>query len=67
MGSWVNLAKLSGDSLTADDLVSEQFGMKGAAGISNRKDVLASQERGRFSGGYGVDSKSFKRNRAGTF
>ena len=67
VGSWVNLAKLSGDSLTADDLVSEQFGMKGAAGISNRKDVLASQERGRFSGGYGVDSKSFKRNRAGTF
>lgn len=66
-GSWVKLASLSQDGLTADELVSDQFGLAGAANISNRKDVLASQERARFAGDSGVGRSSLKKNKLGSY
>ena len=66
-GSWVKLASLSQDGLTTDELVSDQFGLAGAANISNRKDVLASQERARFAGDSGVGRSSLKKNQLGSY
>lgn len=57
------LAALSGTSGTADELVSEQFGLTGAADVTNKKKLLASQERARFAGSSGVNATSLASGR----
>jgi hypothetical protein len=57
------LAKLSDTTGDANELVQEQFGLTGAADITNKKKVLASQERARFGGSSGLGSTSLSAGR----
>ena len=44
------LGQISRMDTSTDELVSDQFGLQGAADVANKKRKLASQERARFSG-----------------
>lgn len=57
------LAAMSGLSGTADELVTEAFGLAGADQVTNKKKVLASQERARFGGSSGLGSSSLSAGR----
>jgi hypothetical protein len=57
------LAAYSGEVGTTDELVQEQFSLSGAAEVTNKKKVLASQERARFSGLSGLGSSSLSSGR----
>lgn len=57
------LAAMSGLSGTADELVTEAFGLSGADQVTNKKKVLASQERARFGGSSGLGSTSLSAGR----
>lgn len=57
------LAAYSGEIGTTDELVQEQFSLSGAAEVTNKKKVLASQERARFSGMSGLGSTSLSSGR----
>jgi hypothetical protein len=57
------LGRLSGVKTSTDELVDEQFGLKGSAEITKKKKNLASQERARFSGGSGITKTSLSAGR----
>lgn len=57
------LAKLSDETGTQDELTREQFGLTGAADVTKKKNVLASQERARFGGSSGLGSTSLSAGR----
>lgn len=56
--TYSQLGRMSGIRTTTDELVSDQFGLQGAADISNKKRKLASQERSRFSGSSALTATS---------
>ena len=56
--TYEDLGQMSRMDTSADELVSDQFGMQGAADISNKKRRLASQERARFSGSSAITQYS---------
>lgn len=57
------LGQLSGVNTTTDELVSEQFGLQGAAEVTKKKKKLASAERARFGGKSGVGRNSLSAGR----
>jgi len=57
------LGQLSGVNTTTDELVSEQFGLEGAADVKKKKKKLASAERARFGGKSGVGRNSLSSGR----
>ena len=61
--AYQRLGALSNDVATADELVREQFSLAGGAGVTNKKKVLASQERARFSGQSGLGASSLSTGR----
>ena len=56
--TYEDLGRMSRMDTSTDELVSDQFGMQGAADISNKKRRLASQERARFSGSSAITQYS---------
>lgn len=56
--TYVGLGRMSGVEATTEELVSDQFGLAGAADIANKKRKLSSQERARFSGSSGITRNS---------
>lgn len=52
------LGRMSGIRTTTDELVTDQFGLQGAADISTKKRKLSSQERARFSGTSAITTTS---------
>ena len=61
--SYARLGQLSGVNTETDELVNEQFGLAGAAAITEKKKNLASQERARFSGSSGIGKSSLSAGR----
>jgi len=61
--AYQSLAARSKQVATADERVREQFGLTGGAGVTNKKKVLASQERPRFSGQSGLGASSLSTGR----
>lgn len=64
--AWVRLAQMSGQTLTTEELVSDQFGLQGAADIAEKKRKLASQERARFGGSSGIGKTSLSAKKIGS-
>lgn len=62
-GAYARLGRLSGIRTETDELVNEQFGLAGAAAITEKKKNLASQERARFSGSSGIGKGSLSAGR----
>lgn len=62
--AYQRLGALSSEVATADELVREQFNLTGAAGVTQKKKGLASQERARFSGQSGLGASSLSAGRA---
>lgn len=62
--AYERLGRLSGVTTTTGELISDQFGISGAAGASNKKNRLASQERARFSGQSALSRTSLAQRRA---
>jgi hypothetical protein len=58
------LGRLSGITTNTDELVTDQFGLAGAADAAAKKKGLASQERARFSGQSGLSKNSLSAKRA---
>lgn len=52
------LGRMSGISTTTEELVTDQFGLTGAAEVSQKKRKLSSQERARFGGSSAITAKS---------
>ena len=57
------LGRLSGINTTTEELVTDQFGLEGAADAANKKKQLASQERARFQGQSGLGRTSLSAGR----
>jgi len=57
------LGRLSGVATSADDLVTEQFGLEGAGEVTSKKRKLASQERARFAGSSALTRSSLSAGR----
>jgi arginine N-succinyltransferase len=60
---YARLGALSSVSTTSDELVREQFDLAGAADITQKKNLLAGQERARFGGSSGLTAKSLSAGR----
>lgn len=60
---YMRLGRLSNQATSADELVTEQFGVTGAAEVTQKKKVLASQERARFGGSSGLGATSLSAGR----
>ena len=62
--AYERLGKLSNVKTNTGELVSDQFGISGAADAANKKNRLASQERARFSGQSALSRTSLAQRRA---
>ena len=56
--TYQQLGQMSGVATSTDELISDQFGLQGAADAATKKRKLASQERGRFSGSSAITKNS---------
>lgn len=63
---YTKLAQMSGQTLTTEELITDQFGLQGAAEVSNKKRRLASQERARFSGSSAIGANSLNSRTLGS-
>ena len=61
--AYARLGRLSGVTTSTDELVTDQFGLKGAEAVTEKKKQLASQERARFSGSSGIGKTSLSAGR----
>ena len=57
------LSGVYGDGVSEQDLITESFGMSGAADVSRRKKKLASQERATFGGTSGIGQGSLSQKK----
>jgi len=64
--TYSQLGRMSGIATTDDELVSDQFGLSGAAKAAKKKRTLASQERARFTGSAGVSANSLNASPLGS-
>lgn len=56
--TYSQLGRMSGIETTTEELVTDQFGLTGAADIANKKRKLSSQERARFGGSSAIATTS---------
>lgn len=65
-GTLTKLAQMSGQIVTEDEVINEQFNLAGAASSRQRRKRLASQERARFSTSSAVGNNSLRVSGLGT-
>jgi hypothetical protein len=64
--TYSQLGRMSGMTTTTEELVTDQFGLSGAADIANKKRSLSSQERARFGGSAAITTTSLNAKPVGS-